>query len=97
MAHLADKACLLIALLAPPLLVFRFNRLGIILGALTVWASLLLASFLLGILDPPSRNSWTTFFDLVWIATGWLVGLLYCLIFYGLKLLYLRARRPTAP
>ena len=94
MAHLIDNFLMLFALAAPACLVLRFNLAGAVVGALTLWLTLVFAGEVLSALDP-GRSRLT---DAVWVQAGWLASLIYCLLIYGAKQLYsfLRGRRRRA-
>ena len=94
MAHFVDTIFVLIACALPVYSVVRLNAVGIIFGALAFWIALIVSGLVLSALDP-SRSR---LLDSLWLWTGWLAGLIYCALIYGLKKLYCfrRAKRSRA-
>ena len=84
MAHFVDTIFVLIAFALPVYLVVRLNAAGVIFGALAFWLVLIVSGLVLAALDP-SRSD---FLDSLWVWTGWLAGLIYCALIYGLKKSY---------
>ena len=83
MAGIADTLCLIAALVLPIILVLRWNRVGIVLGTLAAWGALVLAGYLLSAFDPTRGAS---VLDGVWLLFGWIAGLIYSVIIYGIKM-----------
>jgi hypothetical protein len=77
-----DTICLLVAAILPIPLILRWNRLGVALGALVVWGSLIVAGILLSALDPRHEAG---ILDATWLLFGWFGGLMYCLPIYLVK------------
>ena len=96
MAAVCSILVLSVALILPIALVWRFERLGVFLGTLTAWGSLMLAGWLLAQFDPQGDEG-----DNIWILFGWLPSLVYCYIIeitLGFKELhYLQPRRKALP
>lgn len=77
-----DQTCLWIAALAPiPLIIWR-RWIGFVLGALVVWATLIIAGILLSQLDPQRDGG---MLDTVWLLFGWIGGAMYCLPILGVR------------
>lgn len=64
----------------------------------TAWSSLIVAGDLISQLDPSRLKGGTSMLDLIWLLFGWIAGLVYCLLIYGLKrlVLYLAAVASSA-
>jgi hypothetical protein len=71
-----DNVCCIVAAALPILLVLRWNLLGVALGALVVWGTLIGAGMLLSALDPRREAG---LLDAIWLMFGWIFGLIYCL------------------
>ena len=67
----ADLFCLTLAAVAPVWLVWRYDKLGMLIGAAVVWLTLLLAGIILSGLDE-SRE--TSVVDGLWLLFGWIVA-----------------------
>src|SRR5262249_45673330 len=94
--QVADTLCLLIAAIVPIPFVLRWNWRGVMLGTVVVWASLVMAGFLLAALDPRREGA---MLDSIWLLFGWIGGLLYCVPIYLAKHVALwlwRGLRPQA-
>lgn len=92
-AHLADQICVWAAVLIPLPLIAAFRWVGVALGAIFVWLILLIAGIWISALDPTHGSAGS---DTIWLAFGWIGGLLYCLPIFGLRELaawFLRNRR----
>lgn len=79
LAQTVDRLALLIAILLPILLVWRYRAIGVVLGALAVWVTLGVVGVLLSALDPQREGA---LLDSIWRLFGWIAGLVYCLIIY---------------
>ena len=84
---------MIISLAGPTYLVVRYNRIGILLGAIMCWAILLVWGEMLVGLDPESRTPFTRLAQNIWIITGWGFGLVYGALVYGVKKLYLASKQ----
>jgi hypothetical protein len=84
MAHIIDIVLLLIAFAVPAYLVVRFNLIGVLVGALIFWLTLIIAGEVLSALDSERGR----LLDAVWLRAGWLASLIYCALIYGVKQLY---------
>ena len=94
--HLADQICLWAAVIIPVPLIIAFRWIGVALGTVVVWVSLVVAGVWISSLDPKRDAS---MLDSIWLLFGWLGGLLYCLPIFGLRELVAyvsRRRRPMA-
>ena len=83
--HWIDNLCVAAAFLLPVVTVLYWNRIGVILGALIHWWSLAMAGLLITTLD--YRGGLTVTLDLIWFLFGWIQGLGYSLLIYGMKCL----------
>jgi len=94
MAHFLDTVLTLIALVVPVYLVVRLNLIGVVVGALWFWLTLVMAGELLSALDPERSR----LLDAFWLQAGWLAGLFYGALIYGAKKLssFWRAKRRPA-
>jgi hypothetical protein len=81
-AYLIDKVGLVALLGIPAGIVLGLRPYGILLGALSFWWLGLLIGWLLSELDP-NRNG--SLIDAIFLVTGWLAGLAYALLVFGLK------------
>jgi len=86
-----DKFILLLTVGMPWLFVHRWRWLGVFLGTIWVWASLFIAGMMLHNLDS-TRNA--AILDHLWMFFGWLVGLVYSGVIFGILGL-LKFRRST--
>ncbi|MFL6230191.1 MAG: hypothetical protein ACJ741_15575 [Pyrinomonadaceae bacterium] len=84
MAHFIDIILTLIAFVVPAYLVVRFNLIGVLVGALIFWLTLIIAGEVLSALDPERGR----LLDAVWLRAGYLASLIYCALIYGAKQLY---------
>jgi len=87
LAHSVDYACLAIAFLLPVAAVLRWNLYGVVFGTLIHWGSLIVAGILISELDLGGRGTFHSFLDLIWFLFGWIEGLVYCFVLYGMKYL----------
>ena len=85
LAHIVDHVCMAVAIVLPVLTVLRWNWRGVVIGTIIVWGSGIVAGELISQLDPTRLEGGTSMLDLVWLAVGWIAGLLYCLPIYGVK------------
>ncbi|MGE3822415.1 MAG: hypothetical protein AB7I30_23620 [Isosphaeraceae bacterium] len=85
-----DNACLIAAAILPVPLILRWNWLGVLLGTLIVWGSLVVAGVLLAELDPAREAG---VLDGVWLLFGWLGGLLHRVPIYVVKRVIVWIRR----
>lgn len=74
----------LIASIAPILLVWRWNLIGVLLGVMTIEIVVILSDILLWQLEPGVERT-NEVYELWWIA--WLPALSYCLLIHGFKIL----------
>lgn len=81
LAVLVDWLSLVIAIVAPIVLIWRLKAFGVVLGTLVPWGSLFLAGILISRLDPEREAG---MLDAVWILFGWIPGLIYSSILYVL-------------
>jgi hypothetical protein len=81
--ELFDDFCLAVIIVSPIYLVLRFNLWGILAGSISVWVVGIIAGMAL----IPYRGDSVT--DTMWILFGWLGGLMYASLIYGLKKLFL--------
>ena len=88
-AHAVDQACLAIAFLLPVATVLRWNIRGVLLGALINWGSLIAAGILMSEIAPGSRGADHSILDILWFLFGWVFGVAYCFLLYGMKRLVL--------
>lgn len=100
LAHMIDCLCVGVVIVLPILAVLRWNLSGVILGVLIAWGSPLVAGALISDIAPGSRGDAHGMLDAVWLLFGWIFGLLYCLLIYGMKRLVLfvirlRISKPT--
>jgi hypothetical protein len=84
---LPDHVYIILLLIAPTLLVWRWNWAGVWLGALTLWVELVVLTFM----NQPNlaQMDWD---DYRTIAVSGLLGLLYCLFVMGCKSWYATLR-----
>ena len=94
MACFLDTVLTLIALVVPVYLIIRLNLIGVVVGALCFWLTLVMAGEMLSALDPERSR----LLDAFWLQAGWLAGLFYCALIYGAKKLcsFWRAKRRPA-
>lgn len=76
-----------IILLIPAACVWRFNRMGILLGALTAWLIGLADALWFPELDPESGS-----LNALWIRYGWATMLLYATVLFIVKWAYRKVR-----
>jgi hypothetical protein len=80
-----DELVVFLAIAAPVAVIALRQRCPILVATIVSWGLIALASFPLQILDPASRDGFTTFFDMLWIALGWIPVLAYCSLLYAIK------------
>ncbi len=88
-AQIIDKACVVIALILPLLIVLRWNLWGIIPGTLIFWGSVYIAGPLISELDSDRLQGGTAMLDVIWSAFGWLPAIVHCFLIYGMKCVFL--------
>ena len=85
LAARVDTMLLWLALILPVLAVFVLHKRPVVVGTLLAWGTLIVAGASLASRDPESRNGFTHFFDLVWIALGWIPAMIYSWLLYAIK------------
>ena len=89
-ANSVDNVLLWVAYLSPIVAVCALNKRPILVGTVLAWGALVLAGIALSVLDPRSRDGFTSFFDQLWLAVGWIPALAYCWVIYGAKVAIVR-------
>lgn len=94
--HLIDQIGMALALIVPAYVVLRFPRwqTTVLLGALSFWLILVAVGQLLAVLDP---NRDARMLDAIWLLVGWIPGLTYAWLLYGIRLCFLRIVRSRHP
>ena len=92
MLQIVDTFFLVLAFMVPIFCVVRWNLKGAFIGAAFFWAILLLSGFIIAAFDAERGSSVV---DGAWLVLGWLAGLIYSFLIYGLKRLYLYFRAKT--
>lgn len=77
-----DQICLWTAILAPIVLIVCFRWLGLALGILVTWISLIIAGLWLSALDPKRE---VLFLDTLWMLLGWLPAAIYGCLIFGIR------------
>lgn len=80
--HQVDILCLSIAAIVPVVLIAWLRWIGVVLGVLVVWGTLVVAGFWLWVLDPQRQGALG---DSFWLLFGWIGGLLYCLPVFAVR------------
>lgn len=91
--QLADQICLWAAAIIPLPLIVAYRWIGVAMGTVAVWGILLLAGIWISSLDPTRESA---ILDTIWLLSGWIGGLLYCLPIFALRELityFVRRRR----
>jgi hypothetical protein len=77
-----DLLCMVTAFLAPIILIIYLRWIGLALGALVSWVSLVIAGYWLSALDPKRE---VLFLDTLWLFIGWIPSAIYATIIFGLR------------
>jgi hypothetical protein len=92
--YLVDKVCLALALIVPPIVIFRFGhrQISVLFGAIFVWGILFVSSLI-----NPAREA-AAMLDALWLYFGWAPAVFYALVLYWLRrgFVYFRERRNSA-
>lgn len=91
--HFIDYVGGALALIVPAYIVLRFPRwqTTVLLGTIAFWLITVGLGYLLSALDP-SRDA--AMLDTLWFLIGWIPGVFYSWLLYGIRLCVLRAMRP---
>jgi CDP-diglyceride synthetase len=94
--QLVDYGGMALALIVPAYIVLRFPRwqVTVLLGTIAFWLITVEQGYLLAMLDP-SRDA--AMVDSIWLFIGWIPGLAYSWLLYGVRLCSLRAVRFRHP
>jgi membrane-bound ClpP family serine protease len=79
-AELVDTGSLVVAIVGPVLLVLRWKRSGVLLGAAFAWLTLIVAGEALSALDPSREGALG---DSFWVLFGWVATLAYSSLIYA--------------
>lgn len=88
--EIIDISFLAAAAILPICFVLKWGWKGMILGALAVWISLILAGIVLAGLDPERE---VAMLDTVWLFSGWIAGLGYSGIIYLVRMIFVRLKK----
>ncbi len=90
-AQSIDKLMLVISLVIPAIVIWRFNLIGIPIAALAHWVILSVAGPLISHFDPAREGGIP---DTIWCFLGWIQAFALAVIMFGLKmfLIYLKKR-----
>lgn len=94
-ARLADYLGMALALIVPAYVVLRFPRwqITVLLGTFFFWVITVAQGHLLAALDP-HRDA--AMLDSIWLLIGWIPGLVYSWLLYGMRLYFIRFFRPRS-